>query len=165
MKRWAVLFFAAACAAAQAQNVPGLGRPAYNNNVEEEAPWQEQKDVEPPVFPKKENLREFYVSAVATNQYLIDASTLAVGSDGVVRYVLVVQTSGGATNVSFEGINCKDRTWKHYATGDRENGTWTKVACRSDRVAAHREQAGQPPPCGAEPRLVLSAGQCHQHRG
>ncbi len=127
MKRWAVLFFAAACAAAQAQNVPGLGRPAYNNNVEEEAPWQEQKDVEPPVFPKKENLREFYVSAVATNQYLIDASTLAVGSDGVVRYVLVVQTSGGATNISFEGINCKDRTWKHYATGDRENGSWTKA--------------------------------------
>jgi hypothetical protein len=33
-----------------------------------------------PRFPKKENLREFYVSAVATNQYLIDASTLAVGT-------------------------------------------------------------------------------------
>jgi hypothetical protein len=57
---------------------------------------------------------------------MIDDSTLTVGSDGVVRYVLVVQTSGGATNVSFEGINCKDRSWKHYATGNRDSGTWTK---------------------------------------
>jgi hypothetical protein len=37
----------------------------------------------------------------------------------------VVRTSGGATNVSFEGINCKDLTWKHYATG-RSDGTWVK---------------------------------------
>lgn len=127
MKRWIVLLLAgvAAGAAAQAPNPYGYGRPAYNN-VEEEAPWQEQQDVEPPAFPRKENLREFYVSAVATNQYLIDASTLTVGADGVVRYVLVVQTSGGATNVSFEGINCKDRSWKHYATGSSEKGAWTK---------------------------------------
>jgi hypothetical protein len=105
--------------------LPGFGRPAYNND-EEEAPWVELQDVEPPAFPRKENLREFYVSAAATNQYMIDSSTLTVGSDGVVRYVLVVQTSGGATNVSFEGINCKDRSWKHYATGNRDSGTWTK---------------------------------------
>ena len=63
---------------------------------------------------------------MATNKYFIDASTLAVGADGVVRYVLVVHTSGGATNVSFEGINCKERSWKHYATGRSDNGTWTK---------------------------------------
>ena len=71
MMRWTVLLFAgvAASAAAQAPNPFGYGRPAHNN-VEEEAPWQEQQDVEPPAFPKKENLRGFYVSAVATNQYL-----------------------------------------------------------------------------------------------
>jgi len=92
---------------------------------EEEQPWQEQ-DVEPPAFPKKDDLREFYVSAVATNKYMIDAATLSVGSDGIVRYVLVVETSGGATNVSFEGINCKDRAWKHYATGNNANATWTR---------------------------------------
>ena len=122
MKYWAVLLFAVACAAAQAQNVPGFGRPAYNN-VEEEAPWRELQDVEPPAFPRKESLREFYVSAVATNQYMIDESTLTVGSDGVVRYVLVVQTSGGATNVSFEGINCKDRSCKFCPPCKRNSGT------------------------------------------
>jgi hypothetical protein len=41
-----------------------------------------------------------------------------------VRYVLVVETSGGARNVSFEGIHCKERSWKHYATG-RSDSTWT----------------------------------------
>jgi hypothetical protein len=39
--------------------------------------------------------------------------------------VLVVKTSGGATNVSFEGMRCKELTWKHYATGGSD-GTWTK---------------------------------------
>jgi len=93
--------------------------------------WQEQR-IELPAFPKQENLREFYVSPVATNKYFIDASTLAVGADGVVRYVLVVQTSGGATNVSFEGIHCQQRSWKHYATGHRD-GTWIKSrATRSE---------------------------------
>ncbi|MDP3511227.1 MAG: CNP1-like family protein [Sulfuritalea sp.] len=102
-----------------------MGLPRFNSNFEEEAPWQEQKEVDLPAFPKEENLREIYVSAVATNKYLIDAGTLAVGADGVVRYVLVVKTSGGATNVSFEGINCKDRSWKLYATG-RSDNSWNR---------------------------------------
>jgi len=92
---------------------------------EEDKPWQEER-VEPPAFPKDENLREYYVSEVATNKYMIDTTTIAPGSDGVVRYVLVVKTSGGATNVSFEGLRCKDLTWKHYASG-RSDGTWSKA--------------------------------------
>jgi hypothetical protein len=92
---------------------------------EETAPWQEL-EVEPPAFPRPENLREFYVSALASNTFLIDASTLAVGSDGVVRYVLVVRTAGGAENTSFEGIRCSDNTWKLYATGSR-GGQWSKA--------------------------------------
>ena len=83
-------------------------------------PWQEQKEVDLPAFPNQADLAEFYVSSAATNKFFIDASTLAVGADGVVRYVLVVKASGGATNVSFEGINCKDRSWKLYATGRSE---------------------------------------------
>jgi hypothetical protein len=99
--------------------------PQVNSHFEEEAPWQELKEVEPPDFPRPENLREFYVGAATSNSYFIDASTLSVGSDGVARYVLVVRTAGGATNVSFEGINCRERTWKHYATGHGD-GKWVK---------------------------------------
>jgi hypothetical protein len=96
-----------------------------DGRYQEDEPVLEMKDVEPPAFPKQENLLEFYVSAATTNKYFIDASTLAPGTDGIVRYVLVVKTSGGATNVSFEGINCRERSWKHYATG-RSDSTWVK---------------------------------------
>lgn len=89
---------------------------------EETVEWKEL-EVSLPAAPKPENLREFYVSAVATNHYFIDSSSLVVGSDGVVRYVLVVRTEGGAENVSFEGIRCEDHTWKLYATGSAD-GQW-----------------------------------------
>ena len=125
MKPVLAAFLLGMMANAFAQSTDSVGLPRFNSNFEEEAPWQEQKEVDLPAFPKEEDLREFYVSAVATNKYLIDAGTLAVGADSVVRYVLVVKTSGGATNVSFEGINCRDRKWKHYATGLRDN-TWTR---------------------------------------
>lgn len=129
------LFLVPPGAVAEDRDVLRGGRPAlnaFNPNFEEEGPWQEQRDVEPPAFPKPADLREIYVGAVTTNKYLIDASTLAVGTDGVVRYVLVVKTSGGATNTSFEGINCRNRTWKHYATG-RSDSTWTQSrAARND---------------------------------
>ena len=128
MKRWWVLLLAGVVVNAVAQvgtsAIGGRALPSTNHPEEEDKPWQEM-EIEPPAFPRQENLLEFYVSAVATNKYFIDASTLSVGSDGVVRYVLVVKTSGGATNVSFEGINCKERSWKHYATG-RSDSTWTK---------------------------------------
>lgn len=135
MKRWPALLVAGVvAAAANALTLDRYGNPETNTyrSNEEEKPWQEQ-GIEPPAFPKQENLKEFYVSPLATNKYLIDASTLAVGADGVVRYVLVVQTSGGATNVSFEGIRCQDRTWKHYATGRSDGATWTASrAARND---------------------------------
>lgn len=132
MKPWWVLVLVGVVtnAAAQAQNRFSDGTPRFNTNFEEEAPWQEL-EIEPPAFPRKENLIEFYVSAVATNKYFIDASTLVAGADGVVRYALVVETSGGARNISFEGIHCKDRNWKHYATG-RSDGTWVKS--RASRI-------------------------------
>lgn len=120
--KWAAVVLLALATSAVAQ-VPGTAR--FNSNFEEPEPWRELQDIEPPAYPQPENLREFHVSAVATNHYLIDASTLSVGADGVVRYVLVVKTSGGATNVSFEGINCAQRSWKHYASG-RSDKTWAK---------------------------------------
>lgn len=117
-QRVLTMIFAALCA-----NQAAIAGYDPNNPIEEE-PWKEM-DVDPPAFPKQENLKEFYVSAIATNKYFVDVSTLLPGADGVVRYVLVVKTSGGATNISFEGINCRAGTWKHYASG-RSDGIWTK---------------------------------------
>ncbi|MDP1733310.1 MAG: CNP1-like family protein [Sulfuritalea sp.] len=127
MKPWWALLLAGVAMGVGAQRFDPNSHVEKNNyqSDEDEKPWQEL-EMELPAFPKQENLIEFYVSAVATNKYSIDASTLAAGADGVIRYVLVVQTSGGATNVSFEGMHCKEKSWKHYATG-RSDGTWIKT--------------------------------------
>lgn len=115
-----------ACALAASPIDFGSSKSNLGRDLEEEPAWKEQANVELPEFPKPENLKEIYVSAIATNSYLIDQKTLSVGTDGVVRYVLVVKTSGGATNISFEGISCKDRAWKLYATG-RGDGIWARA--------------------------------------
>lgn len=133
MKHWPAIVLAGVAASvfAGTAGILGDGHSGPNTSFEEDEPVQELREVEPPAFPKQENLLEFYVSAATANRYFIDGSTLAPGTDGIVRYVLVVQTSGGATNVSFEGINCRERSWKHYATGSSDS-KWVKS--RATRV-------------------------------
>ena len=93
--------------------------------------WAEA-EIQLPAFPQEVNLREFYVSELTTHKFYIDTSSLSVGADGVVRYVLVVRTSGGATNFSYEGIRCASRELKIYASGrqdrkDSQGGQWSKA--------------------------------------
>jgi len=86
--------------------------------------WREI-EVQMPAGPKAENLIPFYVSAATDHKFYIDASSLSVGADGVVRYIMVIQTSGGARNVSFEGMRCQTRERRVYAFG-RSDGSWSK---------------------------------------
>lgn len=127
-------------APALAERNDGYGR-AVGSGIEyvpeETVEWKEL-EVTLPAAPKSGNLREFYVSAVATNHYFIDSSSLAVGNDGIVRYVLVVRTEGGAENVSFEGIRCAEHTWKLYATGSTD-GQW-----RTARISEWRPIENKP---------------------
>ena len=86
--------------------------------------WQEI-EVQLPAAPQQSGLQAIYVSAATDNRFFVDLPTVNVGSDGVVRYVLVVATPGGARNVSFEGIRCLTRERRIYATG-RTDGHWSK---------------------------------------
>jgi len=86
--------------------------------------WKEIEAQMPP-YPKSENLILFE-TAPAGHQFFIDAPSVSVGDDGVVRYTLLVKTAGGAVNVSFEGIRCETREQKYYAIG-RPDGTWSKA--------------------------------------
>jgi len=88
--------------------------------------WREG-DYVLPAPPSEGSLRQFFVSAASPNRFLIDESSLSVEEDGVVRYVLVVRTPGGAENVSFEGIRCATGERRIYAMG-RPGGEW--VAAR-----------------------------------
>lgn len=85
--------------------------------------WKEGA-YELPLAPGESTLREFFVSSASPNHFFIDENSLAVGDDGVVRYILVVRSAGGASNVTFEGIRCETWTWRLYASG-RAAGEWS----------------------------------------
>ena len=100
----------------------------------EEPAWVESGHALP-AFPEKENLIPFRVGSVADTQFFIDGSTISVGADEVIRYVLVVIGSEGAWNVSFEGMRCLTAERRAYAFG-RKDKSWIKA--KSDRWIAIR---------------------------
>ena len=97
-----------------------------------------------PAAPAKENLLPFHVSPRATMNFAIDAPSVSVTPDGVVRFTLVITSTEGARNVSHEGIRCKTAEKKLYATGGAD-GSWS--ASRNDAwtqirdVGANRQYA------------------------
>jgi hypothetical protein len=117
--RWlaAVLCLLPAWAAAQ-----GL---LFERDYEEgKKAWKEIEAQIPP-YPKAENLIPFE-TAPSGHQFFVDAPSVSVGDDGVVRYTLLVKTAGGAVNVSFEGMRCETREQKYYAIG-HAGGAWSRA--------------------------------------
>lgn len=98
-----------------------------NSRLEEEQPagaWQEEVR-QLPDAPSEKNLLPFYVSASTRNRFFVDAASLSVGGDGVVRYTLIVLSPEGGRNVSFEGMRCETGERRIYASG-RSNGAWSR---------------------------------------
>lgn len=93
--------------------------------VDADPEWRESEYVLP-AAPGDKTLRPFFVSAASPNTFLIDAASFTIGGDGVVRYVLVIRTRGGAENVTFEGIRCGTGERRIYA-GGRKDGSWVAM--------------------------------------
>lgn len=108
---------------------PSAGRTESYDPDGEQRPAPEA-EVELPAFPQSENLVPFTVSATTNNQFLIDSASLSVGSDGVIRYALVIISPSGARNVSYEGMKCATGERRLYALG-RSDETWARA--RNDR--------------------------------
>jgi len=104
---------------------------------DQEKPWKEI-EAKLPAYPKAENLLDFDGGSAAGHKFFVDAPSLSIGEDGVVRYSLVVRTAGGATNVSYEGIRCDMRQQKVYAIG-RAGGTWARARDPQWRRIEYRE--------------------------
>ncbi len=92
---------------------------------ENEKPWKELQHALP-AYPKDENLLPFYVSATTDNLFFVDAASIKIGDDGVVRYALLVKSPQGAKNLTFEGMRCASHEKKVYAFG-RADGTWSQA--------------------------------------
>ncbi|MDY7577507.1 CNP1-like family protein [Herbaspirillum sp. RTI4] len=87
--------------------------------------WQEISLQLPPA-PQESDLASFYVDPRATGQSAVDAKSISIGTDGVIRYTMVVKTQGGAVNVSYNGIRCATYESKSYAFG-RSDGAWSRA--------------------------------------
>ena len=83
-----------------------------------------------PQYPKPENYLPFQVSATTPFDFFVDAKSVSVGADGVVRYSVIAKSRDGGLNVSFEGMRCSGREFRVYAFG-RSDHTWSEV--RSSR--------------------------------
>jgi hypothetical protein len=106
---------------------------------EEKKDWKEIEAALPP-YPKPENLIPFEGSSASSHRYFIDAPSLSIGKDGVVRYTLVIRTAGGAMNVSFEGIRCDMRQHRTYAFG-HPGDKWSRARdAEWHRIDSSREQ-------------------------
>lgn len=96
---------------------------ATSRELEEEVnkEWQEVA-LTLPAAPVTENLLAFYDSG--SQAFFIDAKSLSVQSDGSIRYTLVSNSTGGAKNISYEGMRCQNGEKKLYAFG-RSDGSWS----------------------------------------
>ena len=101
---------------------------------------KEWKEIEAkiPAYPKDGNLVPFDAGPISPHRFFIDTQSLSAGEDGVVRYILVVKTAGGATNITFEGVRCETREQKYYALG-QPNGAWTRARNPQWRYIESRE--------------------------
>lgn len=104
---------------------------------QEITPWSEVQ-TQIPAYPAEENLIPLNVDAITRHRFYVDARSVSVGNDGVVRYVFVIKSSGGSTNISFEGIRCESREQKYYAIG-RSDRTWVRARNPQWRRVEFRE--------------------------
>lgn len=95
---------------------------AQQDDPAREAPIESEFTL--PAAPQKSSLLPFYVSPTTTLDFAIDAKSLSVSSDGIVRYTLAVTSKAGASNISYEGIRCASAEKKLYATG-KPDGSWS----------------------------------------
>jgi len=79
-----------------------------------------------PAPPQAANLLEFYTSRATGQSFSVDAKSLTVDSDGIVRYTMVAVSPSGAQNVSYEGIRCKTMEKRSYAFGQAD-GSWVRA--------------------------------------
>lgn len=107
---------------------PAVDREAEKRKsfTREEVPgpqWQEAGIVLPD-FPREEDLVKVELSGPTTFTFLVDAESVSVGRDGVVRYSLIARSAAGAENVSFEGMRCETNEYRTYAYGTAGQ-TWS----------------------------------------
>lgn len=88
--------------------------------------WQEAEAPPPPAWHKN-GLIAIEMPIRTSLNFGVDPTTLTIGPDGVVRYVMVAYNPTGSVNAMYEGLHCDTGEVKAYARAS-EPGQWNKVA-------------------------------------
>ena len=118
--------FIVACLIAAGGCSQGPGEQSDWERKHEERLTPTEQVVPLPPYPRRAELVEFFVAATSEFRFFVDSASLSVGSDGIVRYVLVARSAAGVENVSFEGMRCETGEVRTYALG--RDGAWVARA-------------------------------------
>lgn len=88
--------------------------------------WVEIPVTTLPALPNAADVLPFDVSSTSPLKFGIDAKSVTVGEDGVVRYTAVITSPAGARNVYYEGIRCDNYTWRLYAAANDAGTGWDR---------------------------------------
>ena len=75
--------------------------------------WQESEVASFPEFDLKKST-QVNVDPQSQLRWYVDPSTISLGKDRIVRYVVLGVSKSGTVNASYEGVFCKDGTYKIY---------------------------------------------------
>lgn len=102
--------------------------------IADDPDWKETDAGPAPAFDLK-RLVPFEISARSELKWGLDPATIVIDKkDGVVRYVVVAQSSSGTVNAFYEGIRCSKGQHKLYARHNPsagwitvQNSDWTSL--------------------------------------
>ncbi|MGY8525824.1 CNP1-like family protein [Paracidovorax citrulli] len=77
-----------------------------------------------PAAPKDSDLLPFDVSSTGRLSFAVDAKSLSIGDDDVIRYTVVATSPTGARNVTHEGLRCDTFERKLFATMPPGRDVW-----------------------------------------
>lgn len=100
-----------------------------------DAPAWQEAEVAPPTQFRTEGIATFVLDQSAAMVLAVDPATVAIGSDGVVRYVFVARSPNGALNVLFEGIRCQTAEVKTFAYWSATSGWHTDATAQWQALA------------------------------
>jgi hypothetical protein len=98
---------------------------AHAQLVPPDPQWQEA-EVPAPAAVKLAGLIALEIPGT-TLRFGVDPASVSVGSDGVVRYVVVASSTSGVVNAMYEGIRCNTGEFKVYARHYPDSG-WKPVS-------------------------------------
>lgn len=115
--------------------------------------WREAEAPPPPAF-KLDGLIPLEMPRSAL-RFGVDPASVSLGSDGIVRYVVVAASAAGAVNVLYEGLRCNTAEFKVYARYNAGSG-WT-VAKDSPWRPLHNAQTA------SHSLVIARTGACVGH--